>query len=110
MSKYVFVVLSAPVSGGEAEYNRWYDTQHVQDVLKVPGFVAAQRFRLEPPGDAKSAPYLAVYEMETDDPQSALADLNKRAGTPAMPLSEALDLTRVTATLYGALGGKVKAL
>jgi hypothetical protein len=109
MGKYVFVVFSAAAAGREDEFNRWYDGQHVRDVLNVPGFVAAQRFRLAQPPDGSSAPYLALYEMETDDPGKALAELNSRAGTSAMVLSDALDVTRVSAVLYAAHGSKVAA-
>jgi len=45
MAKYTFVVLTNPTSSKEAEYNEWYNKQHIPDVLNVPGFVAAQRFR-----------------------------------------------------------------
>ena len=47
MAKYTFVVLSNPTTPGqEAEYNEWYDKIHIPDVLNVPGFVAAQRFKI----------------------------------------------------------------
>ncbi len=47
MAKYTFVVLSNPTTPAqEAEYNEWYNKIHIADVLNVPGFVAAQRFKL----------------------------------------------------------------
>jgi len=103
MSKYTFVVFSGPTAGQEDEYNRWYNEQHLPDVLKVKGFVAAQRFRLQPgPNDAADAPakYLALYEIETDDLQAAMADLSSRAGTPAMQMSPALN-TSALSTMMG---------
>ena len=81
MAKYVFLVMTNPTSPEqEAEYNRWYGTDHYRDVLGVPGFVAAQRFRLAPVQYDKSGPdrsqeagdvgkhpyrYLSLYEIET---------------------------------------------
>jgi hypothetical protein len=41
--------------------------------------------------------------METDDPRKTLAELEARAGTPAMPISPALDVAVVKALLYGAI-------
>src|SRR5438270_12589523 len=41
---YYFLVFSNPVAGHEDEYNKWYDTQHAQDVVAIPGFQTAQRF------------------------------------------------------------------
>ena len=71
---------------------------HLKDVCSAPGFVGARRFRL---ADGDSAHrYLAVYEMETDDPQRDLAALTALAGTDRMRMSDALDLTRYSAALF----------
>jgi hypothetical protein len=97
MAKYTFVVFSEPAAGREDEYNSWYDRQHLGDVLAVPGFVACQRFRLQPDAEAPAdapAKYLALYEIETDDLGATMAALGERAGTPAMPISEALSGVR----------------
>ena len=102
MASYKYLVITRPVAGREAEFNRWYDGQHLPDVLKVPGFVAAQRFKVS--GDTTlPGSYVAIYEMETDDPGATLAELNRRAGTPAMALSDALDFATVSATLLAPL-------
>lgn len=102
MARHVFVVMTRPTAGQDAEFNRWYDEQHVPDVLRVPGFVGCRRFSLGVGQDPNAFSYLALYDMETDDPAAVLAELNKRAGTPQMPLSPALDVTTVSATLYTA--------
>jgi hypothetical protein len=93
MSKHVFVVFTNPVDGKEATYNDWYDNRHLPDVLDVPGFVSAQRFRLS---DTQRAAgpfpwrYLALYEIETDDLKQTLATLGARSGTSAMVISDSL--------------------
>jgi hypothetical protein len=46
MARHTFVVFTNPTEGQEDEYNDWYDNTHLSDVLKVEGFVAAQRFKL----------------------------------------------------------------
>ena len=44
----------------EAEYNRWYDEEHVPQLLSIPGFLSAGRYVA-----LKGAPkYLALYELE----------------------------------------------
>jgi hypothetical protein len=69
MTKQILVVVSNPTPGHEDEYNRWYSEQHLADVLRVPGFVAAQRFKLTmDSANSLPGPYLAIYEMESDDP------------------------------------------
>ena len=101
MAAYKLVVFSNPVAGREDEYNSWYTGAHLRDVLKIPGFTSAQRLAVNAP-DGAAAPayrYLATYEIETDDPQAVLDELGRRAGTDAMPLSEALDM-KVDVSLY----------
>jgi hypothetical protein len=105
-STHVLVVYSSPVAGQESEYNQWYDEQHLKDVLQAPGFLAAQRFKL--PDEPDRAPcYLALYEMRTEDPEAALAELTSRAGTPHMIISDALDMTVTSMTLVKAITGRV---
>lgn len=112
MAKYTFVVLTNPTPGKEAEYNKWYNEQHIPDVLNVPGFVAAQRFRLADAQMTDKAPvhrYLALYEIETDDLASALAELKARGGTADMVMSDAIDLKNVGAFLFAPVAEKVQA-
>jgi hypothetical protein len=93
MAKHVFVVLTNPVEGQEDTYNEWYTNMHLEDVLKVPGIVAAQRFKLsdvqrdKPPFPWR---YLALYEIDTDDLNHTLAVLKERSGTSAMVISDAV--------------------
>ena len=42
----------------EAEFNRWYDGEHMAERVGIPGFVAAQRYRAV----AAQPKYLALYE------------------------------------------------
>ena len=41
MQKHIFIVYTNAVEGRDDEYNAWYDDQHLNDVLKIPGVVAA---------------------------------------------------------------------
>jgi hypothetical protein len=92
MGKYKLIVMSEPVEGREAEYNSWYNDEHLRDVVAAPGFSAAQRFELTQlwGGELKHR-YMAIYEIDSDDHAAAMRELMSRAGTSAMPLSEALD-------------------
>lgn len=106
MAQYFFVVFTDAVPGKEEEFNAWYDQQHLADVLRVPGFVAARRFKLAQPHSDLPGRYLALYEIETDAPQAALAELMSRGGTAQMVMSEAMDMSKVSATLFAALGAR----
>jgi Domain of unknown function (DUF4286) len=111
MAKYTFVVLTNPTSGKEAEYNEWYNKQHIPDVLNVPGFVAAQRFRLadKQMGETNPYRYLALYEIETEDLAGALKDLQSRVGSDDMVMSDAIDMKNIGAYIYSAVAEKVQA-
>ena len=96
MPRYVFLVFSDPANGQDAQYNDWYDHTHLRDVLKIPGFVAAERFKLQPSRSGEPAPpwsYAAFYEIETDDLPGAMEELRIRIGTSAMLMSPAFDLS-----------------
>ena len=65
LTKNLHIVLSQPPDWlSDEEYNRWYDA-HVVEILAVPGFVSARRFRLEPVVEDAGTPvpyrYLVVY-------------------------------------------------
>lgn len=94
MSCHQLVVLTKSVPGREAEFEAWYDTQHLPDLLRVPGVVSARRFRVRKvtsPTEAPSWMSLALYEIEADDPEFVLSEIRSRARTSDMPLTEALD-------------------
>jgi len=98
MARYKLLVITNAVPGKEAAFNDWYDRRHIPDVLQVPGFVSAQRFRVS--GESTlPGPYIAIYDLETEDPSAVLAELGARAGTAKMPLSDALDMKAVSASL-----------
>lgn len=88
MATHVFMVVTTPPPGEEEAYGEWYEQHHMPDVLKVPGFVSAQRFRLAPgPGDdAGVVKYLGLYEIEAEDSAPILEELGRRAGGGLMPL------------------------
>ncbi|MFC0529945.1 hypothetical protein [Phytohabitans kaempferiae] len=61
VEKAILVVHSNPVPGREDEYNKWYDSEHVPEMLAVPGFVSAQRYVAHGTPEFR---YLTIYEIE----------------------------------------------
>jgi hypothetical protein len=47
----------------EAEFNKWYDGEHVEERVRIPGFLAARRYV----APALSPKYLALYETRDLD-------------------------------------------
>ncbi|MFC1920089.1 hypothetical protein ACFLYQ_00010 [Chloroflexota bacterium] len=72
MEKHILVVAlncSDPVK--ENEFNEWYNTIHLPDVLETPGFIRATRWEHTDPKE-QDAKFLALYEIETDDVQATM--------------------------------------
>ncbi len=99
--KHVLVVLSNACDGEDDAFNGWYDGTHLGDVLGLPGFEAAQRFKLSDGqmtrGDLPYG-YLAIYEVDAEDTESAANIL--RAGSGSMEISPSLDRSRTVAWFY----------
>jgi hypothetical protein len=103
MARHVLVVHTRPIEGKDAEFNEWYDTVHLSEVLKVDGFVAATRYRAEPSvhGELPEFPYLAIYEVEAESLPGALAALSSAA--KSMDMGSALDRNGMATYAYTAI-------
>lgn len=77
MPKAVLVVLTNCPPGREAEFNEWYNNTHIPDILQLPGFVAATRYQIVGEPRQGQGRFLALYEVESDDPAAAVAAVNK---------------------------------
>jgi hypothetical protein len=85
MAQNLQIVFSrVPDHVDEAEFNAWYDA-HLDEILSIPGFVSAQRFRLEPVVVDEEAGvryrYLALYEIEGDPAEVLAAMAERQLGT-----------------------------
>jgi hypothetical protein len=48
LNRYVYMVMSDPMPGREFDFNDGYQNMHMGDLVQLPGWVGAQRFRLVP--------------------------------------------------------------
>lgn len=90
MSENLHLVFSNPPAWlDDDDYNRWYDA-HLAEILVVPGFTAARRYRLgsavgsRPPGHYR---FLSAYEIE-GDPADVMRQLAFEEGSGRMQLPE----------------------
>jgi hypothetical protein len=90
MPKGIMVVQSSPAEGREGEYNEWYSQTHIPQLLEIPGFVSARRFRVSGEQQSPGHQYLAVYELEADDLGEAVAELRSRSASGKTDRSDAL--------------------
>ncbi len=106
MTRHQLVILTKAKPGQEAEFNRWYDEQHIPDVMRVPGVVGVKRYHVQAvttyvDGGMPAWNSVAIYEIESDDPQSVHDEIRRRAKTDDMPLTDALDGAFTTQVLAG---------
>lgn len=100
--RFLFMVMTNCTPGDDDAFNAWYNDVHVPDILDVPGFTAAQRFRFVDHPALGDYPfrYLAIYEVAADQVEAAFAEMNARAGTDKMVLSPTLDVENVHAVCF----------
>ena len=107
MAHFELMILTKAAEGRRDELAHWYDTVHIPDHLRVPGYVSAKRFevdRLDGPAESLNWDFMTVYDLETDDPSAVIAEARRRLGTDEMPVSAALDMTMTLALLATPVG------
>lgn len=91
MAKHLLVVHVNAKEGMEEEFSRWYDEEHIPDLLTLPGIVGAQRFKVsegqDKPGQFK---HLVIYEVEGDIAEAIAANKNAKEND-LFPLTPAID-------------------
>lgn len=97
------VVTSGAKDGRDEEYNAWYDGTHLADILSLDGVTSGRRYDATSPSPhPQPAPYLAIYEIEADDPGTVLAELTRRAEAGEFSLSDALNAEQAKIWMYKA--------
>lgn len=76
--------------GREKEFNYWYQTQHLDERLGIPGFLTARRY-VALPGQADRQ-YMATYETESADTLKSHQYM-KRLNDPTMLTAENMKLS-----------------
>ena len=73
MPRSLMLAFTSPASeAADADYNRWYDTKHLHDVIGVKGAVGGTRYKLvrgiQPlPGvEGPTQQYVAIYELAAE--------------------------------------------
>ena len=63
-ARHFYMVTFEIAPGDEAEFNEIYDTEHVPNILRVPGVAGVLRFRDAHPNAAGWLVYSALYLLE----------------------------------------------
>ncbi len=87
MPKAIMYVETVPLPDQAADYHKWYNEVHLQEIVAIEGFVSARRF--EPFGH--EGPFIAIYEMDTDDLDAARSRLTETLRSSSRPVGLASD-------------------
>jgi hypothetical protein len=87
MAKGKLIVTARPESPDALDtFNRWYDETHVPEVLGLPGFTGAQRYR-----NLDGESYVTMYDADdVEKAKAAMADF-QRSGAMSMPVGVSMD-------------------
>ncbi len=108
MPSYKLVIMSNPVPDREDDYNDWYQNIHLGQLVALPGFKSARRYRRAGSlGEGETYPYMAIYEIETDNIDSVLDGLRAAAESKQLTMSDALDTPNIHAAVYEVFGDEV---
>jgi hypothetical protein len=93
--KALHVVQTNARPGRLDEFNEWYDTVHIPDVLSIPGVLSARRYQLAQTQLGRASreyPYrfLTLYELE-DDAAEVVQAIDAAITSGRFSLSSALD-------------------
>lgn len=100
---YELIVLSNAVAGRDAEYNEWYEHTHLPDVLRNPGFVSAERFKLQTTFSASGyvlPTYAVRYTLRSVDIDATITEINRRLSTGITRWNDAFDSKSLVGRYY----------
>jgi hypothetical protein len=108
---YSFIFLSNPVAGKEELFLEWYTGQHIHDLLKIEGFVAAQFYTLADTQYVGTHPqrYMMIWEIETDDLPGVFARVQRGLDSGTTVVVGALDHTTANSNTYAQVTRRVTA-
>ena len=73
MAEYIYLVQMDVPDYLEADFNRIYETEHIPNMLGVPGVRGCKRYRLEATNIQGLAKYAAIYEVDSPEVSSTPA-------------------------------------
>ena len=75
----IMIVMMDVDEGHEAEFDRWYNEEHLPERMEIPGYISARRFKLEEGDKGEGVlQYLCIWELQDASPlTSAMFKMQK---------------------------------
>jgi hypothetical protein len=111
--KTLYVVFGNPPSPEQdAEFNEWYEGTHIPEVLRVPGVLSAQRYKVRQLDGAGGKPpkfsYMTIYEIE-GDPNEVMGRIGAGVASGAIRMDGApLDPATLSMAFWTPLTEKIE--
>ena len=94
----VLVVTMEVDPADEAEFNRWYNEQHLPERMEIPGYISARRFKLIEGEGALT--YLCIWELADGSPLQSQMYQDQQADPTALYLRVNQTIKARTRGLY----------
>ena len=65
MATVLMMIKSTVATAEEEAFNRWYDNDHIPQVMSYPGTVSARRYKTLLSNDQYQ--YMALYELDSEE-------------------------------------------
>jgi hypothetical protein len=108
-----FTVLSNPVDGREEELVKWYKSQHIHDLLQIPGVKAAQFYQLADPqyrpNQKHPLKYLVIWEVDATDMAGTFKRIQENLANGKTARSDAFDSKTSTNDTWSPISRRVTA-
>ncbi|MCB2077943.1 MAG: hypothetical protein KDE55_09635 [Novosphingobium sp.] len=108
MPKCKLVAMTTPLPGREDDYHDWYNNTHLPELVNLFSMQGAQRYQLVAKlmGDDTNQ-FLAIYDIECDDPMALLGQMGEAAQSGKMTPSDASDPGTTYTALFTEMGERV---
>lgn len=99
------IALTTPFPGMEQEFHEWYNNVHLPEIVNGLGLKGAQRFELVTKMmGADTNQFMAIYDVEIDDPASFMAQMGAFAQSGKMTPGTASDQSVGYTAFFRAIG------
>ncbi len=103
MARFIMVVRShAPnPEVSQEEYDQWYEERHIPEVLQLPEFISAQRFKMSSHVSGEGThTFLTHYEIEAESSDAAKKALIDAAMAGRFYMLPGLDTSTMVTEIY----------
>ncbi|MDE8653511.1 hypothetical protein PYV00_17570 [Novosphingobium sp. H3SJ31-1] len=108
MANLKLVALTTPQPGREQEYHDWYNNVHLPELVNQLGMAGATRYELVTKlMGADTNQFLAIYDIEADDPMAVLGRMGEAAQSGKLTQSDAQDFGTCYTALFRQIGERV---